>query len=68
MRPEVGSRGFLRTRIRRLLAQAFVRAWTRKIRRHGRMIAPAGILQQQAGALVKLIAGQGEYQPFRMRW
>lgn len=68
MRPEVGPHGFLRTRIRRLLAQAFVRAWTTKIRRHGRMIAPSGILQQQAGALVKLITGQAEDRPFRMRW
>ena len=66
--PETGAHGFLHTRIRRLLAQGFARAWNKKIRWRRRMIAPAAILEHQASALVKLILGQGEYQPFHMRW
>jgi len=68
MRPETARHGFLRTRIRRLLAQGFTRSWNKKIRWRGKMIAPAAILEHQAGALAKLVLGEGEYQPFRMRW
>jgi CRISPR-associated protein Cas1 len=68
MRPQIGSHGLLRTRIRRLLAHAFVRSWTKKIRWRGKSIAPAAILDQQTGSLAKLILGKGDYQPFRMRW
>ncbi len=65
---QIGAHGFLRTRIRRLLAQGFARTWNKKIRWHGKMITPASILEHQAGALAKLILGQGDYQPFHMRW
>lgn len=65
---ELAAHGLLRTRIRRLLAQGFAHAWNKKIRWHGKMIAPANILERQAAALAKLILGQDEYQPFRMRW
>jgi CRISPR-associated protein Cas1 len=68
LKPGIGAHGFLRTRIRRLLAQGFARAWNKKIRWRGKMIAPATILEHQAGSLVKLILGQGDYQPFHMRW
>ena len=60
--------GTLRSRSRRLLARSFIRSWTRKIRWRGRHITPAGILQYQAGALVKLINGDADDRPFRMRW
>jgi len=33
-----------------------------------RHIAPANILEHQAGALVKLINAGADYKPFRMRW
>jgi CRISPR-associated protein Cas1 len=65
---EIGAHGLLRTRLRRLLAQGFVRAWIKKVRWHGKMTAPATILEKQAGALAKLFLGQGDYQPFHMRW
>jgi len=68
LRLEIGSHGFLRTRIRRVLAQGFARAWNKTIRWRGRRIAPAAILEHQAGALAKLILGQGDDQPFHMRW
>lgn len=68
LKPETGAHGLLRTRIRRLLAQGFARSWNKKIRWRGKMIPPATILEHQAGALAKLILGQGDYQPFRMRW
>ena len=58
----------LRARSRRVLARTFIRSWTRKIRWRGRQVSPAGILQHQAGALVKLINGDADYRPFRMRW
>jgi len=58
----------LRSRARRLLARSFIRSWTRKIRWRGRQITPAAILQHQAGSLVKLINGDADYRPFRMRW
>jgi CRISPR-associated protein Cas1 len=58
----------LRARSRRVLARSFIRSWTRKIRWRGRHVTPAGILQHQAGALVKLINGDADYRPFRMRW
>ena len=58
----------LRLRARCVLARSFIRSWTRKIRWRGRHIAPAGILQHQAGVLVKLINGDAGYRPFRMRW
>jgi len=58
----------LRLRARRVLARSFIRSWTRKIRWRGRHVTPAGILQHQAGALVKLINGDAGYRPFRMRW
>ena len=58
----------LRPRVRRVLARAFIRAWTTKIRWRGRSAAPSAILEQQAGALVKLINGSADYRPFRMRW
>jgi hypothetical protein len=51
-----------------LLAQGFARSWNKKIRWRGKTIAPAAILEHQAGALAKLILGQGDYLPFRMRW
>jgi len=31
-------------------------------------VRPAAILEHQAGALVKLITGDADYRPFRMRW
>ncbi len=68
LNPEIGSHAFLRTRIRRLLAHGFVRSWTKMIRWRGKAIAPVTILEHQAGALAKLLLGQGEYQPFHMRW
>ena len=68
MKPRAGRHAVLRTRVRRLLAHGFARSWTKKIRWRGKMIAPATILEHQAGALVKLIMGGGEYLPFRMRW
>ena len=68
LKPEIGVHGFLRTRIRRVLAQGFARSWQKKIRWRGKMIAPAAILEHQATALAKLVLGQGEYHPFRMRW
>jgi group II intron reverse transcriptase/maturase/CRISPR-associated endonuclease Cas1 len=68
LKPKIGAHGFLRTRIRQLLAQGFLRTWNKKIRWRGKMITPASILEHQAGALAKLILGQGDYQPFHMRW
>jgi group II intron reverse transcriptase/maturase/CRISPR-associated endonuclease Cas1 len=58
----------LRSRVRRLLAKSFIRAWTKKTRWRGRHLAPSTILEHQAGALVKLINGDADYKPFRMRW
>ncbi len=58
----------VRSRSRRVLARSFIRSWTRKIRWRGRHVSPAGILQHQAGALVKLINGDADYRPFRLRW
>jgi len=68
LRLETGVHGFLRTRIRRLLARGFSRSWNKRVRWHGKMIAPAATLEHQAAALVKLFLGQGEYHPFHMRW
>lgn len=68
LKPEIGVHGFLRTRVRRVLAQGFARSWQKKIRWRGKRIPPVTILEHQAGALSKLILGQGEYQPFHMRW
>jgi CRISPR-associated protein Cas1 len=68
LRLERGAAEFLKTRVRRLLARGFARSWTKKIRWRGRSLSPATILEHQAGALAKLILGEGSYQPFRMRW
>ena len=65
---ETGADGALRSRSRRMLARSFIRAWTRTIRWRGKDLAPATILERQAGALAKLIAGDADYRPFRMRW
>ncbi len=68
MRPQIGSHGLLRTRVRRLLARGFVRSWTKKSRWRGKRITPVAILEHQTGSLAKLILAKGDYQPFRMRW
>lgn len=68
LKPEIGAHGFLRTRIRRLLAQGFARTWNKKILWRGKTIAPSTILEHQAATLAKLILGQGDYHPFHMRW
>jgi group II intron reverse transcriptase/maturase/CRISPR-associated endonuclease Cas1 len=67
LKVETGKDG-LRSRVRRLLAKTFIRAWTKKIRWRGQHVAPSTILERQAGALVKLINGDADYKPFRMRW
>jgi group II intron reverse transcriptase/maturase/CRISPR-associated endonuclease Cas1 len=67
-RPETGRGGRLRSRVRRKLASAFNHRWHRPIRWHGRRIAPAGVLLEQARSLAKLIRREGAYQPYRMRW
>jgi CRISPR-associated protein Cas1 len=58
----------LRARARRVLARSFIRSWTRKTRWRGRLVTPSGILQHQAGVFVKLVNGEADYRPFRMRW
>jgi CRISPR-associated protein Cas1 len=58
----------LPSRVRRVLARAFIRTWTRTMRWRGRSLAPAAILEHQAGALVKLVNGDAGYRPFHMRW
>jgi len=58
----------LRSRVRRVLARTFIRSWTRAVHWRGHDTTPAGVLDRQAGALVKLFNGDGDYRPFRMRW
>ncbi len=68
LKVETAAGPILRSRVRRALARGFIRSWTRTTRWRGRPVAPAKILEHQAGALVKLMNGNADYRPFRMRW
>lgn len=66
--PEIGDHGLLRTKSKRLLAQAFSRQWSKKTRWRSLSLTPARILQSQIMSLIKQFSREDNYRPFKMRW
>lgn len=66
--PERNNEGLLRTRTRKILAKRFSKGWTKSINWRSRTTSPAKILEDQAVSLARLIASEGKYHPYRMRW
>ena len=67
-RPEIGRRGFLRTRSKRLLVRSFTKRWSKAMRYRSRKMAPVDLLTAQANSLVKVFSREGGYHPYRMCW
>ena len=67
-RPEIGRRGFLRTRSKRQLVRSFTKRWSKAMRYRSRKMAPVDLLTAQANSLVKVFSREGGYHPYRMRW
>jgi len=66
--PDQNGEGLLRTKTRKTLAKRFSKGWTKNIAWRSKTTSPARILEQQAGSIAKLVAGEGTYHPYRMRW
>ena len=60
--------GMLRTRVRRSLAAAFRRHWSKPRLFRSRRLAAGQILTNQIRAWVALLEGRGSYHPYRMKW
>ena len=67
-RPEIGSRGFLRTRSKQQLVRCFTKRWGKPIPHRSREVAPLGLLAAQANSLAAVFQQQQSYHPYRMRW
>jgi len=67
-RPEIGSRGFLRTRSKRQLVRGFTKRWAKTMHYRSHDLAPVNVLAMQADSLVAVFQREGSYHPYRMRW
>ncbi|MDA8240440.1 MAG: group II intron reverse transcriptase/maturase [Nitrospiraceae bacterium] len=67
-RPSIGAHGYLKTKTRRQLASSFVKSWGKKISWRSKVLDAKSLVPKQADNLAKLMKGEGDYHPYRMRW